>query len=99
MTIASYKTPPLKEAGQFHFIEERVRDEDNHVGYVNTGMVFMCPCGCGDLTRLSFKSDANPMYVWDGNKVTPTVTPATPKANCGNAYWLTNGEFTNVTEY
>lgn len=43
------------------------------------GLLFMCPCGCGQLNSVSFR-DTNegerPSWVWDGDEDKPTLTPS-----------------------
>ena len=64
------------------------------------GMVFRCPCGCGDLSGIEFDNvppkpprDTHRWH-WNGNRETPTLTPSLHKTDgCGWHGFLTNGEF------
>lgn len=96
---ATQKKPPLQDPGDYHFVEERIRNEQDQVSYAVVGMVYNCPCGCNEISRLNFRSNARVKHNWDGNSTTPSVEPATPKLACGHSYWLQNGVFTEVTEY
>ena len=40
------------------------------------GILFGCPCGCGSLLSIPFKSTTRPNWEWDGNEDKPTVTPS-----------------------
>ena len=60
------------------------------------GLLFCCPCGCGELGALSFDNaqDEHPKWHWDGNDDKPTLTPSLRKtAGCQWHGWLTAGEF------
>jgi len=45
-----------------------------------TGLLHSCPCGCGLLGSVAFRRltpDApGPLWSWDGNKETPTISPS-----------------------
>lgn len=70
------------------------------------GIVFACPCGCGDVSGIPIGTDPaalGPAWLWDGNREAPTLTPSllksggTPRpgrpAGCGWHGWLRAGEF------
>jgi len=42
------------------------------------GILFGCPCGCGELKTVGFDSHESrrPRWHWDGNLETPTLTPS-----------------------
>ena len=42
------------------------------------GILFGCPCGCGDLRTVGFDTHESrrPKWHWDGNRETPTLTPS-----------------------
>lgn len=40
------------------------------------GILFGCPCGCGELKSVSFRSERRPVWQWDGNREKPTLTPS-----------------------
>lgn len=81
----------LKDAGDFIFTG--ATGVDGHAG-----MIFMCPCGCGDRSPIRFRQDANdserPCWNWDGNESSPTLTPSLHKTSgCGWHGYLTAGVF------
>lgn len=96
---ANNQKPPLREPGDFHYVEERIRNEQGQAEYVITGMVYLCPCGCSTSARMNFKETARTKHVWNQNQAAPTVSPATPKCPEGHSYWLQDGVFTEVTEF
>ncbi|MBP6031236.1 MAG: hypothetical protein KA533_07395 [Sphingobium sp.] len=42
------------------------------------GLLFGCPCGCGDLRSVDFDTHEvrSPKWHWDGNRDRPTLTPS-----------------------
>lgn len=42
------------------------------------GLVFRCPCGCGAVPGVSVTGDPTktPVWDWDGNLDSPTITPS-----------------------
>lgn len=42
----------------------------------NGGILFGCPCGCGEMKTVSFRSERRPVWQWDGNRERPTLTPS-----------------------
>ena len=43
------------------------------------GMLYVCPCGCGRLGGLRFRTDRKterPSWIWDGNEDRPTLSPS-----------------------
>lgn len=46
----------------------------------DAGILFMCPCGCGSMFGVAVNpagaSDGEPVWSWDGNRETPTLTPS-----------------------
>lgn len=42
----------------------------------DAGILFGCPCGCGEMMSVSFRSERRPTWQWDGNREKPTLTPS-----------------------
>lgn len=64
------------------------------------GMIFVCPCGCGEQGHVSFdnapKQD-HPRWHWNENEHRPTLTPSLNKTDgCGWHGYLTDGIFQSV---
>jgi len=61
------------------------------------GMLFACPCGCGDVSWIDFHDDVeprHPSWEWDGNPESPTLNPSLHKiAGCGWHGFLHDGLF------
>ena len=66
------------------------------------GILFGCPCGCGEMKSVSFRSERRPVWNWDGNREKPTLTPSINILQLDQAgkqigeHWhgfLTDGEF------
>jgi hypothetical protein len=66
------------------------------------GILFGCPCGCGEMKSVSFRSERRPVWQWDGNREAPTLTPSINILQMNEAGkqvgehwhgWLRNGEF------
>jgi Family of unknown function (DUF6527) len=57
------------------------------------GMAFICPCGCGNESWMAFEGSAQPgaCWQWNGNDLSPTLTPSVKQRGCGWHGWLTNG--------
>jgi hypothetical protein len=57
-------------AGEWNFYG--TQDTDRH------GILFGCPCGCGELKSVAFKASRpeRPCWTWDNNEVKPTLTPS-----------------------
>lgn len=89
-------------AGHFHYYNANDATE----GEPPAGMLFGCPCGCGELKSVGFRPRAaRPSWEWDGNVQTPTLSPSINILqfdNAGNRAgehwhgWLRNGEFLSV---
>lgn len=50
-------------------------------GTTGPGLAYNCPCGCGSLGHLPIyrEGDSKPApnaWLWDGNEVTPTLSPS-----------------------
>lgn len=63
-----------------------------------TGIVFACPCGCGQIFELAlFKCPGALTWEWNGNKEKPSLTPSIqiPKGCTWHGY-LTAGFFNSV---
>ncbi len=63
-----------------------------------TGMVFVCPCGCGRKGGLQFDgpfvTQNRPKWVWNGNREKPTLTPSIQQlSGCKWHGFLTDGVF------
>ncbi|MGK7660665.1 MULTISPECIES: DUF6527 family protein [unclassified Marinovum] len=56
---------------------------------------FFCPCGCGDLARITIgthgKPAASPSWSWNANEHAPTLDPSVRQLNCGWHGWLRDG--------
>ena len=68
----------------------------------NAGILFGCPCGCGEMHVVQFRADHRPMWNWNGDREAPTLTPSIAirqMDGAGNVigdHWhgfLTNGEW------
>jgi len=68
------------------------------------GVLFGCPCGCGELKSVGFDTHESrrPRWHWDGNREVPTLTPSINILQFNEAgqqigeHWhgfLTSGEF------
>lgn len=60
------------------------------------GMIFVCPCGCGDRSPVHFTTGetTHPRWTWNGNREKPTLTPSLNKTSgCLWHGYLTDGEF------
>lgn len=79
--MAEVKTKPVAAL--------RTNDIDDHARpgafeyYVNgrepqkiAGMLYACPCGCGNVGALDFKPAPSPSWQWDGNLDEPTLSPS-----------------------
>lgn len=44
----------------------------------DAGLLFGCPCGCGDMRSVKFRTNEGrrPTWDWDGNRDRPTLTPS-----------------------
>jgi len=88
--VESFDT--LKQPGQF-ILTSRI-GKDAH-----TGMLFVCPCGCGEMGGISFdvpeaEGLSGPKWQWDGDEHSPTVKPSIRKVGgCGWHGYLTAGVF------
>lgn len=87
-------------AGHFHFYTSQDSED-------LAGMLFGCPCGCGELKHVDFKGhvERRPSWQWDGNREAPTLTPSInilqfdERGNrCGEHWhgWLRAGKFVSV---
>lgn len=77
---------------------------------VMRGIIYDCPCGCGDLHALPFhplseddKKNGRAGWTWDGNREAPTLTPSILSHEGGTkdgpTHWhgfLTAGFFTQA---
>jgi len=56
------------------------------------GMLFMCPCGCGERGSLDFRKENKPRWNWDDNEESPTLTPSVLRTSgCKWHGYLTDG--------
>lgn len=61
----------------------------------DAGILFGCPCGCGEMKTVSFRnhSDRRPLWRWDGNREKPTLGPSInilqfdETGNCVGEHW------------
>lgn len=42
----------------------------------SAGILFMCPCGCGQMHAIGFGKSERPSWGWNGEREKPTVTPS-----------------------
>jgi hypothetical protein len=57
-----------RKPGLFEYFKDSSREY--------AGMLFICPCGCGDLCAIDFRPKPAPSWDWDGNVEAPTLTPS-----------------------
>lgn len=85
--------PDDPSPGMFEFVVRHSAPE------TITGMLFACPCGCGDVSSIDFsnvppKGSDTERWEWDGDLDSPTLSPSLHKqGGCGWHGWLRNGEF------
>ncbi|HTJ56689.1 MAG TPA: DUF6527 family protein [Devosiaceae bacterium] len=60
----------------------------------DAGMIFACPCGCGQLGSLSFRPEPSPSWDWDGNREQPTLLPSVHRVGHWHG-WLQGGVWTS----
>lgn len=66
--VESVDAPGVRP-GAFEYYREGDRDP--------AGMVYVCPCGCGQQGDLSFCPSARAhAWTWDGNREEPTLDPS-----------------------
>ncbi|ALF02065.1 MULTISPECIES: DUF6527 family protein [Salipiger] len=61
-----------------------------------SAMWFYCPCGCGDLARITVGQEhkphmTGPSWNWNGRTDAPTLSPSVHQLNCGWHGWLRSG--------
>lgn len=61
-------------------------------GAAPKGMVYVCPCGCGQQGALEFKPAPSPSWTWDGNREAPTLHPSIHHVGHWHG-WLQKGFF------
>lgn len=77
------------EPGAFTFYT-RYSDPENKIA----GLLFKCPCGCGDTCGINFHEDFEPRWDWDGNKEKPTVSPSIQRiGDCKWHGWFEEGRW------
>lgn len=55
-------------------------------------IVFVCPCGCGQMRSVPVAGQRG--WTWNGDKNNPTITPSIQVVGeCGFHGFLTNGEW------
>ena len=61
-------------AGHWHFYVSR----DVADGQEPAGILFGCPCGCGQMNSVAFRAsrEGRPSWEWDGNREKPTLSPS-----------------------
>lgn len=71
-------------------------------GVDKAGMIYTCPCGCGDQGSLAFRQFAgqrdiakNRTWEWDGNVESPTLIPSINHVNHWHGH-LKKGIFTDA---
>lgn len=76
------------------FVYETRRDYEGA-----TGLIFACPCGCGDVSGITFDlvpewRPGEPRWHWNGDEDAPTLSPSLHKTEgCRWHGWLRAGEF------
>ena len=64
----------LEKPGDFiYYVETQSKLKQNIAG-----MVYICPCGCGNMKTLKFRPSNNTyvaLFTWDENIKKPTLTP------------------------
>lgn len=88
LVAATYKPDydDFADAGDFTFY---VADDGD-----KTGILFRCPCGCGDNLGVDFAGEPAPRWTWDGNEARPTISPSIRRVGgCGWHGWLKGGVF------
>lgn len=55
--------------GAFEFYSDRE-------GGLDAGILFGCPCGCGQMHSVAVRSEHRPKWEWNGNRERPTLTPS-----------------------
>ena len=62
-------------------------------GEAPAGMAFICPCGCGSESWMAFEgsNQPGPCWKWNGNDLSPSLTPSVKQINCGWHGWLKDG--------
>jgi hypothetical protein len=61
------------------------------------GLIYVCPCGCGQQGALPFRrpAAARPSWIWDGNRQAPTLSPSVHHVGHWHG-WLKNGFWTQA---
>jgi hypothetical protein len=62
-------------------------------------IIFICPCGCGQVLNLPIKpvGSSGPGWEWNGHEEQPTLTPSIARQDgCHWHGFLTNGEWVTV---
>lgn len=86
--VTSYEE--MKKAGDFQFTSKI-----NLTGIF--GMMFLCPCGCGDLGSMNFDNGPDKKgWHWNGNELHPTTKPSILQGKCKWHGYLTDGIFRSV---
>ncbi len=67
----------------------------NAYGNEHAGLVYVCPCGCGNVSAISVKlgEKVDGAWRWDGNVEKPTLLPSIRKTSCAWHGYLTEGVF------
>lgn len=88
----------LENPGDFiYYVGCRSQRKDKIVG-----MIFICPCGCGERVEISFgpRTGYRQVWTWDGNLRRPTLVPKLfcLQISCNWHGHLLNGIFTPLKE-
>jgi Family of unknown function (DUF6527) len=78
-----------------------VRENSPHRGGL-AGLLFVCPCGCGDIGAVAIHrpaGESGPLWSWNGDRERPTLSPSILRTGGSGCTWhgfLTEGVFRSV---
>lgn len=67
----------------------------NAYGNENAGLIYVCPCGCGNVSAIPVRlgEKVQGSWQWNGDVEKPTLSPSIQKKNCNWHGYLTDGVF------
>src|SRR6478735_782260 len=79
--LGSHRSEPTQVHGQYCAATIEMRPGDFCVVNDDSIFKFRCPCGCGDLYRLSitrqpYSSERPRVWHWNGDRIAPTLSPS-----------------------